>query len=160
FKALAIPSLRSLVLSIAVTAPCQALAPPAGQPTAPGLLTLTGEDAKKAEELDRAITAALAADRWDEAVAKVEELLALRTQVQGPKHFETVDAEWRLKALHRVTAMSKDDRAAYQSANTMNEQGEKLFAEGKSAQAQPLFEKALAIRRHLLTDDHPQSAES
>ncbi len=121
---------------------------------------LTGDDAKRAEELDKAIEAALKADRWDEAIARAEELLALRTRVQGPKHFETVNAEWRLKTLRRVAPMPKEDRVAYQSANTMNEQAEALYAQGKYAQAQPLFEKALEIRRRLLTDDHPDTADS
>ena len=31
-----------------------------------------------------------------------------------------------------------------------------LNAQGKYAQAQPLYEKALEIRRRLLTDDHPE----
>ena len=35
-----------------------------------------------------------------------------------------------------------------------------LWAQGKYAQAQPLFEKALEIRRRLLTEDHPATAES
>ena len=42
----------------------------------------------------------------------------------------------------------------------MNEQAEVLYAQGKYAQAQPLFEKALEIRRRLLTDDHPDTANS
>src|SRR5262245_19607173 len=88
-------------------------------------------------------------------MARAEELLALRARVQGPKHFETVDAEWLLKALHRVAPMVKQDRVTYQSAKTMNGQAETLFAQGKYAAAQPLFDTALDIRRRLLTDDHP-----
>ncbi|HKI19943.1 MAG TPA: hypothetical protein VKA15_18790 [Isosphaeraceae bacterium] len=91
-----------------------------GQSPAPGLRKLTGDDARRAEELDKAIEAALKADRWDEAIARAEELLALRTRVQGPKHFETMDAEWLLKALSRVAPMSHEDRVAYQSSNTMD----------------------------------------
>ena len=42
----------------------------------------------------------------------------------------------------------------------MNEQGETFSAQRKHAQAQPLYEKALQIRRRLLTDDHPDTATS
>jgi hypothetical protein len=35
-----------------------------------------------------------------------------------------------------------------------------LNAQGKYAAAQPLYEKALEIRRRLLTDDHPDTASS
>ena len=83
------------------------------------MIKLTGDDEKRAKQLDEQIDKALKADRWDEAIAQAEELLALRTRVQGPKHFETVDAEWRLKALRRVAPMPQEDRVAYQSAATM-----------------------------------------
>ena len=82
------------------------------------------------------------------------------TRVQGPKHFETVNAEWIVKTLHRVVPMPKDDRAAFQSASAMSEQAKTLWQQGKYAAAQPLYEKALEIRRRLLTDDHPDTASS
>jgi len=44
--------------------------------------------------------------------------------------------------------------------NQLNEQAEAMSAEGHYAQAQPLFERALEIRRRLLTDDHPDTANS
>jgi len=130
------------------------------QPPTLGLRKLGGDNARRAEELDKAIDAAVKADRWDEAIARAEELLALRTRVQGPKHFETVNAEWRLKTLRRVAPMPREDRVAYQSGNTINEQAETLLTQGKYALAQPLFEKALEIRRRFLTDDHPDTGGS
>ncbi|MGD0044020.1 MAG: tetratricopeptide repeat protein, partial [Isosphaeraceae bacterium] len=148
---IAIPGLPTTARS---TSPNQA------QPPAPGLQKLTGDDARRAEELDKAIEAALKADRWDEAIATSQELLGLRTRVQGPKHFETVNEEWRLKTLRRVASMPHEDRVAYQSAGTMNQQAEALWTQWKYAQAQPLFEKALEIRRRLLTDDHPDTANT
>jgi tetratricopeptide (TPR) repeat protein len=136
-------------------------APPASRSTVPaGLIKLTGADAKRAKELDKAIDAALKGDRWDEAIAKAEELLTLRAKVQGPKHFETVRTEWGLKTLRRVASMPKADRVAYQSALSLNEQAEALDAQGKYAQAQAVLEKALEIRRRLFTDDHPDTADS
>ena len=119
---------------------------------------LTGDDARRAEELNQAIEAATKADRWGEAIARSEELLALRTKAQGPRHFETVDEECRLKTLRRVAPMTPGDRAAYRSARTLNDQALALADQGKYAQAQPLFEKALEIHRRLFTDDHPDTA--
>src|SRR5208337_178636 len=130
------------------------------QPATPGLRKLIGDDARRAEELDKAIEPALKAERWDEAIARAQELVVLRTRVQGPKHFDTVNAEWRLKTLRQVAPMPHEDRVAYQSANTMNEQATTLNAQGKYTQAQQLYEKALEIRRRLLTDDHPHTAQS
>ena len=170
------------------------------QSPAPQSQKLSGDDAKRAEELDKAIEAAVKADRWDEAIAKAEELLALRTRIQGPKHFETLNAEWRSKTLRRVASdADKKDRVAYHFAKNMNEQAQtssprgstlrpsrstsgagdqpstahrrspetaqptaisvavNLSFQGKYTQAQLLFEKALKICRHLLTDDHPDT---
>ena len=149
-----------LVLVIASAVPAQTPAPTTGQPPALGLRKLTGDDARKAEELDKAVEAALKADRWDEAMKKAEELFALRARAQGEKHFETVNEEWRMKALRRVAPVPKEDRVAYLSAGVMNQQAEALLAQGKYALAQPLFEKALEIYRRLLTDDHPDTAGS
>jgi tetratricopeptide (TPR) repeat protein len=151
-------SLGFLVLSIVSAVGAQTSAPRASQATAPGLRKLSGDDAKGAEELNKAIDAALKADRWDEAIAKTEDLLALRVKVHGPKHFEALDAEWRLKGLRRVAPMPKEDRVAYQSASVVNGQAEAFLAQAKYAQAQPLLEKAVAIHRRLLTDDHPLTA--
>jgi tetratricopeptide (TPR) repeat protein len=138
----------------------QTPATPAGKPAAPGLAKVTGADAKRADELDQAIAASLKADRWDEAIAKAEELLALRVKVQGPRHFEAVDADWRLKTLRQLVALGKDDRVAYLSARGMYDQAQVLGAQGKYAEAQPLLEKALEIQRRLLTENHPDSAVS
>ena len=40
----------------------------------------------------------------------------------------------------------------------MSEQAEALDGQGKYAQAQPLYEKALEIRRRVITDLHPYTA--
>jgi CHAT domain-containing protein/tetratricopeptide (TPR) repeat protein len=111
-------------------------------------------------ELDKAITARLKADRWDEAIARAEELLALRKRVQGQNHYETVSAEWRLKALRRVAPMPPSDRADFQSAQAMDEQADSLYKKGKYSQAGPLCEKSLEVRRRLLPGDHPLTADS
>jgi tetratricopeptide (TPR) repeat protein len=163
-KALCVVFRLGLVIGLGIEIPAYATAQTAptteGRPQTPGLRKLTGDDANKAEELDKAIEAALKADRWDNAIARAEELLALRARVQGPKHFETANAEWRLRTLRRVASMPKEDRVAHHSAETMVEQAETLAAQGKYGQAQSLDEKALEIRRRLLTDDHPDTAES
>jgi tetratricopeptide (TPR) repeat protein len=134
--------------------------PQESQPLAPGLRKLTGDDAKRAEKLDKAIEGALRAVRWDEAIERAEELHALRSKEQGPKHFETVDQEWLVKALRRVATMPNEDRVAYRSAMTLNEQALTLDAQAQHAAAQSLYEKALAICRRLLTGDHPDTARS
>ncbi len=162
FSKLIAPLFGALILSVPFPASGQAPAPKpsAGQPPALGVRKLTGDNEKRAKQLDDQIDKAVKADRGDEAIARAEDLVALRTRTQGPKHFETMDAEWRLKTLRLVAPMPHADRVAYRSATTMTEQAGPLVAQGKYAQAQPLLEKALKIRRRLLTDDHPDTATS
>jgi tetratricopeptide (TPR) repeat protein len=139
-------------------ATAQTTSPKGSQPAAPALRKLTGDDAKKAEELEKAIATALKADRWDLTIARAEELLALRSRVQGPKYFETVSMDWRLRVFRRIAPLSKDDRAGYLSATTLTEQADSLRRRGKYAAAQPLYEQALEICRRLLGDDYPDTA--
>ncbi len=122
-KALRVGFRLGLLIGLGIVIPvlpatAQTMPPKEAQPTAPGVRKLTGDDAKRAEALDKAIEAALKADRWTEAIARAEELLALRTRVQGPKHFETVNAEWLTKSLRWVAPMPQEDRVAFLSANT------------------------------------------
>lgn len=159
-KSFRVSSLMVGVLFISPYSWCQTPARQTTTPTAPGLIKLTGDDAERAAALDRSIYSAEQADRWDEAIARAEELLAVRTRAQGPEHFETIKAQWHLKALRQVAVMPKHDRLAYESANDMDGQAQAFLAQAKFAAAQPLFEKALEIRRRLLTDDHADTAKS
>jgi tetratricopeptide (TPR) repeat protein len=150
--------LTVLVLLASTPLSGQVSAPPTGKPLAPGLIKLTGDDEKRAKELDEQIDKATKADRWDEAIARAEQILGLRKWGLGPKHFETVNAEWHLKALQRIAEMPKEDRVAYQSVASLHGQAKTLDDEGKYTAAQGLHEKALEIHCRLLTDDHPDTA--
>ena len=119
-----------LVINFPVSGQVPAPKPSAGQTAEPGLQKLSGGDEKREKELDEQIETALKADRWDEAIAKADELLALRTRVQGPKHFETVDAEWRLKTFRRLAAMPREDHVAYMSGIAMTGQAHRFSARG------------------------------
>ncbi len=152
-----VPAMAILISATLAQAPKQKEAEPA--PKLPWQRLLQGDDAKRAAELDKAIEAALKADQWAEAIARVDELLAFRLRVQGPEHFETVNDEWRAKTLRLVSRMPHEDRVAYLSADTQNEQAKRVYYHGKYVEAQPLFEQVLETRRRLLTDEHPQTAE-
>jgi tetratricopeptide (TPR) repeat protein len=149
-----------LIATVGSSSLGQTPAPPNPKPTAPGLIKLTGEDEKRAKELDEQIDMAMKTDRWDEAIARALELVALRTRVQGPTHFEVVNAEWRLKTMRRMGMMPHDDRVAYQSGVTASEQARILSDQGKYSEAQPLYEKSLKINRRLLTDLNPETVLS
>jgi tetratricopeptide (TPR) repeat protein len=150
-------------LAVVVAASCLAQSPKPAEgrsATARGLQKLAGEDARRAEQLNQGIEKDLEADRWNQAIAKAGELLALRAKVQGPKHFESVNAEWLLQTLRRVASMPREDRAAYRSVGGVNDEAASLDDQGKHALAGRLHEKALEIYRRLLTENHPDTARA
>jgi tetratricopeptide (TPR) repeat protein len=153
------PLLGLLMLLIASPVSGQTPPPASSEPPAPGLRKLTGDDEKRAKQLQEQIEKAVKADRWPEAIAAAEQLSALRSRLQGPAHFEAVDAVWQVKTLRRVAVLPKDDQAAFRSATDMNGQAGSLYNKGKFAAAQPLYEKALEIHRRTLSDDHPHTAD-
>ncbi len=134
--------------------------PSADQPPVAGLRNLSGADEKRAKQLSEQIGKAMQADHWDEASADAESLLALRTRIQGARHFEVADAAWELRTIRRVAALPKDERTAYLSTRGLSADARSLWKQGKYAAAQSSLEKALEINRRVLGEDHPTTAES
>ena len=124
------------------------------------LRKLTGADAKQASKLRKAIIDAEKTDRWADAVAAAEQALALRTRAQGAEHYLTIDADWKLKTLHRIKAMLREERASLKQRDDTDRRVAALYQEKKYADAQPLLEKSLAITRRLYGEDHPETAAS
>ncbi len=127
-------------------------------PAAPGFRKLAAEDLKKGKELNDRFVSAAGAELWDDAIGAAEELLALSMRVYGARHFEVVTNVWRIQDVRRRMAMSKDDQAAFRSNSEMIGKALSLERQGKYSEAQPLWEKALAIHRRLMSDDHPKTA--
>jgi hypothetical protein len=72
--------LAVLLPSIASSAAAQAPGNSTGRDAAPGLRKLTGDDEKRAKELDEQSQNALKADRWDEAIVKTQDTALLMTR--------------------------------------------------------------------------------
>jgi CHAT domain-containing protein/tetratricopeptide (TPR) repeat protein len=155
-------SLTLLVLLITSAVPGQTQtpgrSPSTGQPAAPASSKLAGNDQKRARQLNQAASKAGRADRWDDVISAFEELVALRTRVQGAKHYESVEAACRLKAARRVAALPKDDRAEFLAMMGTNARAIALERQAKYTEAQSLFEKVLAAWRRLLGEDDLDTA--
>src|SRR6516225_7198014 len=77
---------------------------------------LSGDDAKKAASLQQRIEELENGDQYAEAIKRSEELLALRTKVQGAEHWQTVDQKWAWTALKKVAALPAEQRAGWRQA--------------------------------------------
>ena len=121
---------------------------------------LKGDDARKAAELDKKISALIEADNYAEAIQVAEELLALRQRVQGADHHEAVDVQWGLDALRKVAGLPAERRAAWRAAVKAQGQAEALEAKVRYGEAWPWRKKMLDLCRELLGDEHPDTARS
>jgi tetratricopeptide (TPR) repeat protein len=120
---------------------------------------LQGADAKKAEKLDKQLEELQEAGKFEEALPAAEELAALRSRVQGPDHWEVVDARYVVEALRRALRAEKAVRATYAQSFTWRSQVETLVGKGRYPEARALMDSALTIRRKVLGEDHPATAQ-
>ena len=106
--------LACVIAGIAMPMTAQTMPPKETQPQAPGLQQLTAADARHAGELDKAI-GRLAADRWDEAIVRARDQLALRA---GPRveAFPGGERGVAFESVGQVATMPNEDRIAYNSS--------------------------------------------
>jgi tetratricopeptide (TPR) repeat protein len=120
---------------------------------------LTGDDAKNAADLKKRIKELEAADKYAEAISLQEELLALRTKLQGANHWEAVNEKWAVTALKKVAALQEESRAAWRKSNHDTAATQNLLQRGQYAKVLPVWHEHLKWCRLVLGEDHPLTAE-
>ena len=122
--------------------------------------TLSKEDSAQVELWEKRI-AELEDGKDYAAAAKVAmSIRDLRAKVQGQDHWERVSAEWDAKRLDALIQATPAQIVVYRQGMRDWEAAGRQRAQGKYADAQPLLERALAIRTEVLGDKHPDTAES
>jgi formylglycine-generating enzyme required for sulfatase activity/tetratricopeptide (TPR) repeat protein len=134
-------------------APALAAAPP------PARGILTGQDARRAEELHRQAEEFAAAGRFAEALVPAREEAALRAKVQGDKNWQAADAARTVTTLEKLNALPEADRAAFLALPAQLNEAVRLSGVGRQADAQAVFEQVLATRERLLGPDHPANGK-
>jgi tetratricopeptide (TPR) repeat protein len=119
---------------------------------------LTGDDAKKAAELEKRIAEFGTADKYADAIRLQGELLAMRTQVQGADHWETVNEKWALTALKKVAALPSEDRAGWRRICEAVWEADRLMRKADFVKAMPLFREWLRWHQQVLGEEHPDTA--
>jgi CHAT domain-containing protein/tetratricopeptide (TPR) repeat protein len=104
---------------------------------------------------------------WQEALGQLadavetrRELLRMHEKRLGKDHWETTNARIALEDAQRLDKMTVQQRAKLRQAEAWNAEVFRLWSAGKSKEALPLAEKALALRRKMLGEMHPHTAES
>jgi CHAT domain-containing protein/Flp pilus assembly protein TadD len=125
-----------------------------------GERVLTGDDAKRVDELEKKVSQLWQAGKDTEAQVAAREILAIRTRVQGAAHWQAADAKRLLRTLEQIAALPPDARAELTQAVRQASEAEQLYAQANYAAAEALNRKALAIRRNALGEEHPDTAQS
>jgi CHAT domain-containing protein/tetratricopeptide (TPR) repeat protein len=121
--------------------------------------SLEGEDERHAGQLMGQIQQWQAAGSFDKALDAAEELAQLTKKRQGKDHWQAVNARWLVKTIQRVQRLPEQSRSEYSSIFAIRRQVQALWG-GRRHEAQPLVEQMLAIRRKVLGEEHPDTAES
>ena len=136
-------------------------APPArGGTKPPWQRLLQGDDARKAAAQTRQFGQLWTAGKFDDALKVAQALAELRSKAQGADHWQTVDARWVVQALRRMLRQDERGRADYVRSFSLRGQADALVSKGRYKEAQPLLNKALALRRKVLGEEHPATATS
>jgi tetratricopeptide (TPR) repeat protein len=121
---------------------------------------LQGADANKARDLEARLEQLREAGRFEQAVQVAGELVELREKAQGKDHWQAADARWQVAGLRRVLRSEKKVQEEYAGVFTLDRKVAELRSEGRAREAQAAVERALAIRRKALGDEHPDTAVS
>jgi tetratricopeptide (TPR) repeat protein len=121
---------------------------------------LQGDNARTAEDLQERLDRDWAAGRFEAALRKAALLEALRKNAQGDNHWETVSARWQVEALRRILKQDAATRRALAGLPKIARQADEQEEADHYGTAQPLREKALALCRRALGEDHPETAQS
>jgi tetratricopeptide (TPR) repeat protein len=129
-------------------------------PKPPWQRLLTGDYARKAADLGKQIVELEAVDKYSEAIRLREELLALRTRVQGAEHWEAINAKWELAAAKAMAALPEEKRAGWRQAGQGAAAAERLEQQGQYTRALPLWRERLKWCREVLGEDYPHTASA
>src|SRR5215204_4878621 len=109
--------------------------PPKGEPKPPWERRLTGGDAKAAAGLRQKFADAANKDDYEAAVRFADEVVALRTRIQGADHWETVNDRVRAAAQRKVAALPAEKRREWRKAVDGSNEAHALEAKDDFANA-------------------------
>jgi CHAT domain-containing protein/Tfp pilus assembly protein PilF len=99
-------------------------------------------------------------ERFADAITARQEVLRRRQELHGQGDWQVTDARLDLEDTRRLSRMEARQRQQLHLANQWNEQAVQLVRQGRSKEALPLAEKALATRQATLGEKHRLTAQS
>jgi tetratricopeptide (TPR) repeat protein len=120
----------------------------------------SGEDAKRAADLEKQVAELEAAGKFAEAVQPAEALRALRQRVQGAGHWQAADAARQVETLRRVAGLPAGPQRRLAEVPGLATRAEDLHGRAKYAEADQAYRQALAIQEEVLGVKHRDTALS
>jgi tetratricopeptide (TPR) repeat protein len=117
------------------------------------------EDVRKVAELQKRIDELSDAGKFAETLKLAEEWVAGVERLRGAKHWETLTARCGLSTLKHVASLSAEAQQQFRDAENDCMAGDRIFAQGKYAEAEPQLRRALAVYRRLLGEQHLATAK-
>ncbi len=121
---------------------------------------LKGDDAKKAEELEKRIEELEATDEYASAIQSTKELLALRRSIIGDDHYKTIDSAQHLEALNKISALDKKERISWRTVTGQWSTAKLLESNARYSEAAPIRTQILDINRNVLGEHHRSTARA
>jgi CHAT domain-containing protein/tetratricopeptide (TPR) repeat protein len=125
-----------------------------------GPAPLSRTDERRVTEFEAQMESLTAQAKLTEAAGVARQVRELRERAQGKGHWETRDAVRLVETLLRVAALPDEERAAYAELGKLLKEAARLTAQAQYADALPLEQKALAIRRKVLGEEHSDTGQS
>jgi CHAT domain-containing protein/tetratricopeptide (TPR) repeat protein len=129
----------------------------AGKP--PWQRLLQGADARRVAELDKKVVALWQVGRFAQGQAAEREIAAIRARVQGADHWQTADARRLAEMLGRAARLPAAAQAEFARLPQLDADAADLQNKDRYTAAEPLLRKALALRRKVLGEEHPLTAQ-
>jgi tetratricopeptide (TPR) repeat protein len=94
----------------------------------------------------------------DSARKVSQEALALEEKLHSPNHWRAIDARWELRRVDRLAALSHAQRRRLEDGSQWLTQARQLDKQKQPQAGLELCRRALAVRKELLGEDHPDTA--
>ena len=143
-----------LGLWLALIAAAQGVAPPQrGR-------SLTAEEEKEVDRLERQLYRFVESERFEEAARMARQVADYRAQRQGTGHWEVSDARQEVERWQRLTPVPAKDRVEVVRALRAATEGKGLQRRLRYREAEAKLRAALARRRKVLGEEHSETARS
>ena len=121
---------------------------------APWKHLLTGKDAERVGELERAMRERFEAGRYAEAIQPARQSFEIRTRVQGPTHWQALSIKDSLQLITKVASLPKEAQEAItETGRLQREELPKLRRKAQYREAAKLAERIASIRTRYLGED-------